>query len=613
MFIGPRRGCEDDDWSPDDAGRAGRSSAAWRPRRTTTGTGGSGHVEPGVTLQRAAEQAAEEAVANMPFLPGDRVWTDAPRPRRVPVRGRHRSCGSTRAASSTTSPTTTAAGDRVVLRLWSGALYLHVRDGRGHADFEIETPAGVVGHARPRRLPRRRARAARRGSPSTRARRRSTAAARARPARASGSTRGDGRGADGPQAFDRAAADEFASWDDDREDAGRYARETRREYLPEDVAPLRRRARRPRRLVRRGRGRQRLASPRVRGLAARTRTAAGCWTPYGWTWVPHEPWGWAPVPLRPLGLLAARSAGTGSPAAPGARPGCAGRSAATTSAGARWATATARSRSYAYGRRARPTERVPRGDRRPGRTPWATSDRGRPRAPAGRSTAEVEPAARRCACRTAAGRRGLAAWLAPRPAGHARPERGSPRTCRPGRAPATPCPSCAPTTADQRSPAPLPRPRYASRRERPPRRTPRRPPPDAAGPPARRRRRRRRRPAQPQDPRAAAAGPRAARAGPPRSPRDAHRAAGQPRAAERATGRAGRHARTSRKARERARAAERRRAARGRAAAPRRAPPPRPRSRTHAPRPRRKARGAPPEGPGQLAQRQGCGGRRRRL
>jgi ferric-dicitrate binding protein FerR (iron transport regulator) len=33
-------------------------------------------VEPGVTLQRATEVSAEEALANLPFLPGDRVWTD---------------------------------------------------------------------------------------------------------------------------------------------------------------------------------------------------------------------------------------------------------------------------------------------------------------------------------------------------------------------------------------------------------------------------------------------------------------------------------------------------------------------------------------------------------
>ena len=33
-------------------------------------------VEQGVTVQRASEAAAEVATSNMPFLPGDRVWTD---------------------------------------------------------------------------------------------------------------------------------------------------------------------------------------------------------------------------------------------------------------------------------------------------------------------------------------------------------------------------------------------------------------------------------------------------------------------------------------------------------------------------------------------------------
>src|SRR5712672_1688025 len=34
------------------------------------------HVEEGVSIQRATETGAEEATANLPFLPGDRVWTD---------------------------------------------------------------------------------------------------------------------------------------------------------------------------------------------------------------------------------------------------------------------------------------------------------------------------------------------------------------------------------------------------------------------------------------------------------------------------------------------------------------------------------------------------------
>jgi hypothetical protein len=34
-------------------------------------------VESGVSLHRASEVTAEEALANLPFLPGDRVWSDA--------------------------------------------------------------------------------------------------------------------------------------------------------------------------------------------------------------------------------------------------------------------------------------------------------------------------------------------------------------------------------------------------------------------------------------------------------------------------------------------------------------------------------------------------------
>ena len=34
------------------------------------------HVEEGVSIQRATETGSEEATVNLPFLPGDRVWTD---------------------------------------------------------------------------------------------------------------------------------------------------------------------------------------------------------------------------------------------------------------------------------------------------------------------------------------------------------------------------------------------------------------------------------------------------------------------------------------------------------------------------------------------------------
>ena len=100
-------------------------------------------VEPGATLQRATEPGAEEALPNLPFLPGDRVWTDRA------GRAEFQFADGTVLRLDTGSKLDYVAhddggGDRVILRLWSGGLYLHNRDGRGYPDFGIETPAGVV-------------------------------------------------------------------------------------------------------------------------------------------------------------------------------------------------------------------------------------------------------------------------------------------------------------------------------------------------------------------------------------------------------------------------------------------------------------------------------------
>src|SRR5262245_16846568 len=77
-------------------------------------------VEPGVTLQSAVETSSEEAAPNMPFLPGDRVWTDA--------RGRielHFADGSLLRVDSRSKLDYDGYdrenGGQVVLRLWSGS------------------------------------------------------------------------------------------------------------------------------------------------------------------------------------------------------------------------------------------------------------------------------------------------------------------------------------------------------------------------------------------------------------------------------------------------------------------------------------------------------------
>jgi ferric-dicitrate binding protein FerR (iron transport regulator) len=84
------------------------------------------YLEPGVTLQRGTETGAEEAVVNLPYLPGDRVWTDAN------GRAEFQFEGGALVRLDSRSKLDYAAHEegregRVVLRLWSGGLYLRVR------------------------------------------------------------------------------------------------------------------------------------------------------------------------------------------------------------------------------------------------------------------------------------------------------------------------------------------------------------------------------------------------------------------------------------------------------------------------------------------------------
>src|SRR5262249_22048679 len=99
--------------------------------------------EPGVTLQRSTETAAEDAVANLPFLPGDRVWTDSS--------GRAEFQFEDGVLLRVDSRSKLDFGgrddgrdERVVLRLFSGGLYLRLHDGRQAATYDVETPGGLV-------------------------------------------------------------------------------------------------------------------------------------------------------------------------------------------------------------------------------------------------------------------------------------------------------------------------------------------------------------------------------------------------------------------------------------------------------------------------------------
>jgi FecR protein len=248
-------------------------------------------VEATVSLQREAEPGAEEAVPNSPFLPGDRVWTDA--------RGRAEFQFPDGAVLRLDSrgkldylTHDEARGEKVVLKLWSGGLYLRTRGDRGGAAVEIETPAGLVEtHDR--------------GtyridvdSGETR-----VSVYEGEAVLDGGGRRVDvdagerayvrrGEDPERPRSFDRREEDEFAAWDRDRQSRETFVDGGRR-YLPQELDAY------SGELESNGAWRYETTvgyvwQPYVdAGWRPYTR-GRWSWTSYGWTWVPSERWGWAP-------------------------------------------------------------------------------------------------------------------------------------------------------------------------------------------------------------------------------------------------------------------------------------------------------------------------------
>ena len=249
------------------------------------------YIEDGATLQRATEPGSEEATTNLPFLPGDRVWTDD--------RGRVEfqfADGSLVRLDSRSKLDYVAhdegRGERVVLHLWSGGLMLLLRDGRDFPAFAVEVPGGLVEsedrvvlridvesgetrlsvHEGSATLDSGRRRVEVQAGERTYARR--------------------GEAPETPQRFDRGESDDFAAWNRERDERETWAGDSRR-YLPEEVSPY------AAELESHG---DWYYETEV-GYVWRPYVAAGwrpylngrwVWSIYGWTWVPYDPWGWAP-------------------------------------------------------------------------------------------------------------------------------------------------------------------------------------------------------------------------------------------------------------------------------------------------------------------------------
>ena len=246
------------------------------------------HVEEGVSIQRATETGAEEATVNLPFLPGDRVWTDGGGRAEFQFAG-----GSLLRLDSASKLDYVAHDDgrdeRIVLRLWSGALFLHLRDRRD-GPFEVETPGGVVttGNRGVVRID------VQSGETRVSVYEGEASLDGAQPVRMRAGERlyaRRGEVEEGPTQFDRTEGDEFAEWDDRRQEQTAYA-VNRQEALPDDIAPY------ADELDRHGAW---YYETEV-GHVWRPYVASGwqpysngrwTWSVFGWTWVPYEPWGWA--------------------------------------------------------------------------------------------------------------------------------------------------------------------------------------------------------------------------------------------------------------------------------------------------------------------------------
>lgn len=250
------------------------------------------YVEPGVTVQRATEVESEEAAANAPFLPGDRIWTDANGraefqfPDGTVVRLERRS-------KLDYSGHEQENGERVVLRLWSGSLMLHVRS-QGGERFEVETPAGLV-QGQGRSVVRVDVDG---GETSV-----SVYEGEAvlddggeRPRLAAGERTSArwGEQAAEPTRLERGAADDFLRWDQDRETEERERRPAdSARYLPDELDPY------AGEFEDNGSwgyesGVGNVWIPRVEAGWQPYSNGQWTWTPYGWTWIPNERWGWAP-------------------------------------------------------------------------------------------------------------------------------------------------------------------------------------------------------------------------------------------------------------------------------------------------------------------------------
>jgi hypothetical protein len=243
----------------------------------------------GVTLQRADEASSDEAVMNMPFLPGDRVWTDESGRAEIVFADGEILWIAERSKVDSLGRGGREQDERLGLRVFAGSFGARVRSGG--PGFEFRAPGGSVTST---------------GASAFRVDVRmgetvltvsegevlADLAGERLTLRSGERVRYTDRGIDGPYKVQRGSVDRFDLWCEERfHELSRMARsQTQNERLPDELEPY------ADELNRHGdwvyqEPQGYVYVPRVAYDWAPYTYGRWAFTLYGWTWIAAEPWG----------------------------------------------------------------------------------------------------------------------------------------------------------------------------------------------------------------------------------------------------------------------------------------------------------------------------------